>query len=949
MAATVAMAAESLASAPLAERWFHLARNPLTPEDTQFCVDKISTAGRHGYTAMLWAVNMDNYPGRPDWWKRNFLRIRQACADNKIEIVPMIWSVGYGTMLGRNPNLAEGFPVTDVPYVVGDDRVARIAADTEELLRNGSFEESGKDGALSGWKMLDKPGVKTFVDEEVFHSGRRSVRMERFSEFSVDGDCRIIQKLALKPWSQYECSMWVKTENFTAPSSFAISFYDADGCLARQPVIHRRPTTLPWTHVSVPLQTKSRGDVTIYAGTYRGKDGKIWMDDFTIRPKGLPDVLRRPGCPFVVKSAKTLQVYDEGADYEPVPGLSRGRRPAAQPGSSLEIRLTKGSRIMPGERLLVSAYRKTAVKGGSQVCVCMSEPELYSHFRTCAGELWGLIAPKRWALSMDEVRMGGTCAACRARHTDMAHIIGDCVTKQCEIIRGVCPDAKIYIWADMFDPKHNAVPRYMLCEGSFVDSWRYVPKDLVFMCWYGSRMKEQLGFFSGLGFRTLCASYYDAPDLGSCRRHLKEAKETPGCEGIMYTTFVPRYELLGAFGDMAAERDGTAAPAANAAAATPAAPARAVEAKATAAKIVGDDLYDVAKSPIRNLDAWRRAVDAESGVVICATPVPRGLKRDSEAWRASRAVAEEVFKLADNKRILYLDVRPAFYGKDGVKPEFYEADGLSLNKAGRARLEKLYKPLLDWAASGSTNPPPATKYGYKGANTSRIHFKRKTKSGEERWWWDRVMEKMEQRDRICREDGGRLDVLFIGDSMTHRWEWADSGAPVYERLCRGRSVMNMAIGGDGRRSQRWLIDNGLIAGLQAKLVSICLGGNDHNYKWSDDSPAAVAKGVGEIVDIIRRQMPDAKILVMPINCRLTGNPEHAEWWKNDVQTNRLIEKIADGKRVFFLDIGEPLRRAFGNEAKMAKELTTDGTHLSRKMFEHWYRLLEPYLPEAGRR
>ncbi|MGN0834165.1 MAG: hypothetical protein ACI4RD_11040 [Kiritimatiellia bacterium] len=541
-------------AAPLAERWFHLARNPLSPEDTAFCLDQIATAASHGYTAMLWAVNMDDYPSRPAWWKQNFLRIRQACRDRNLDIVPMIWSVGYGTMLGRNPNLAEGFPVTDMPYLVGEDRTARFVADAAaEFVQNGSFEDLRPNGTLAGWNMLDRPGVKTFVDDKVFHSGRHAVRMERFTEFSPDGSCRITQKLALRPWTQYECSMWVKTEDFTATGAFNISFYDADGCLAGQPAIHRRPTTLPWTRITVPVQTKSHGEVTIYAGTYRGAGGKLWMDDFSIRPTGLPDVLRRPGCPFVVKHAQTLQVYDEGVDYEPVEGLVRGK-PRARSGTSLELRLTKDSRIRPGDRLLVSGYRSTAVKGGGQVCVCMSEPELYRHFETCAGELKELIGPTRWVLSMDEVRMGGTCAACVARHTDMAHILGDCVTKQFGIIRRTCPEAKVYVWADMFDRKMNAVPKYMLCEGSFVDSWRYIPKELVILCWDGRRMAEQLAHFSGLGFRTFCASYYDAENLDGCRLHLKAAKATPGCEGIMYTTFVPRYELLGEFGDMAAEK-----------------------------------------------------------------------------------------------------------------------------------------------------------------------------------------------------------------------------------------------------------------------------------------------------------------------------------------------------------------------------------------------------------
>jgi len=361
-------------------------------------------------------------------------------------------------------------------------------------------------------------------------------------------------------------------------------------------------------------------------------------------------------------------------------------------------------------------------------------------------------------------------------------------------------------------------------------------------------------------------------------------------------------------------------------------------------RIVGDDLYDVKACPIRNLDAWRRAVDAESGLVICATPVPRGLSRESEAWRAARAVGEEVFKLADNKRILYLDVRPSFYGKDGIRPEFYEADGLTLNAAGRARLEKLYQPLRDWAASGSTNPPPATKYGYQEHTRSRIHFRRSAKEGGKRWWWDRVMEKMDQRDRICRENGGELDVLFIGDSRTHRWEWADSGAPVYEKLCKGRRVMNMAIGGDGRGSQRWLMDNGLIDGLRPKVVSLGVGGNDHVNQWRDDSPQAKARDLGKMIDILRSRMPEAKILLLPIVNRLTDKPEHLVWMKEDEVTNPLLEKLCDGERVVWLDIGGPMRDAIGHEAEMAPKLTTDGTHYSTFMYEYWYDLMLPYLP-----
>ena len=48
--------------------------------------------------------------------------------------------------------------------------------------------------------------------------------------------------------------------------------------------------------------------------------------------------------------------------------------------------------------------------------------------------------------------MGGSCEACKARKMSMAQILGDCITRQFQIIRGVNPQAEIFIWSDMLDP-----------------------------------------------------------------------------------------------------------------------------------------------------------------------------------------------------------------------------------------------------------------------------------------------------------------------------------------------------------------------------------------------------------------------------------------------------------------------------------------------------------------
>jgi hypothetical protein len=110
----------------------------------------------------------------------------------------------------------------------------------------------------------------------------------------------------------------------------------------------------------------------------------------------------------------------------------------------------------------------------------------------------------------------------------------------------------------MFDPHHNAGTDrkwYYLTEGSFADSWKEIPKDLVIVCWYFERREASLKHFSSLGFRTMAGAYYDADDLSNPRDWLKSLAATPGAAGILYTTWLDKYELLGAFGDLVSGRE----------------------------------------------------------------------------------------------------------------------------------------------------------------------------------------------------------------------------------------------------------------------------------------------------------------------------------------------------------------------------------------------------------
>ena len=166
-----------------------------------------------------------------------------------------------------------------------------------------------------------------------------------------------------------------------------------------------------------------------------------------------------------------------------------------------------------------------------------------------------LFAPRKWFLSVDEVRNGNTCPLCTARGTDMAHIFGASVTRMHGIIRRVRPDAVVYAWSDMLDPNHNARDNYYGTKGTFAGVWNLIPKDIVICCWYRARRDRSLPFFTGLGFRVMGAGYYDydGDDVGPDRLWIESLNRTPGATGLIYTTWCGKYALLPAFGRMLVE------------------------------------------------------------------------------------------------------------------------------------------------------------------------------------------------------------------------------------------------------------------------------------------------------------------------------------------------------------------------------------------------------------
>lgn len=527
------------------DRWVFVSSGLRQDSDVSAIQEIIETSSEHGLNGMVFSAGLDGLSRKSVDYLRRLDEVKQICQEHNIEIIPNIFSVGYGgSILGHNRNIAAGLPVKNALFVVKDGE-ARLVADPPVKIDNSGFEEF--DGnRLKNYRFHDKPGEISFVDHETVKAGKASLRFEHFGELDpTHGHARIMQEIDIEPHRYYRVTCWVKTAGLRG--SFKIQVLTKDG-RALAPFDPGVSGTTDWRKVTMAFNSLSYNKVRLYAGMWGGKAGKLWLDDLKIEEIGLINVLRRPGTPITITSEDGGTVYQEGEDYEYIsdPQLHPWRGADHEP---LPIRTTQNSRISNAQRLRVGFYHSMAVNRG-QVSVCMSEPEIYDIWRKEAKLLHEKLQPQKYLLSMDEIRAGGSCVACKSRKMSIAEILGDCITKQMAILRGNNPNAKIHIWSDMLDRNHNAHGNYYLVEGDFTGSWNHVPKDLIIVCWYHKKRKESLKFFSDLGFQTLAGAYYDGDTLNNPKEWLEILDRTPNARGIMYTTWQNKYALLAGFGNL---------------------------------------------------------------------------------------------------------------------------------------------------------------------------------------------------------------------------------------------------------------------------------------------------------------------------------------------------------------------------------------------------------------
>jgi lysophospholipase L1-like esterase len=164
-------------------------------------------------------------------------------------------------------------------------------------------------------------------------------------------------------------------------------------------------------------------------------------------------------------------------------------------------------------------------------------------------------------------------------------------------------------------------------------------------------------------------------------------------------------------------------------------------------------------------------------------------------------------------------------------------------------------------------------------------------------WWRARHEAVLERIRQ-----GRVDLIWLGDSITQDWErsgppaWADF-QPVWQRFYGDRNAVNMGFKGDTTASLLWRIRNGEVAGIAPKAAVILIGANNlGRVHWSAEDTVA---GIEAIVAELHRRLPTTKLLLISVL------PSERSAWASEttIAINRMLaDRFRPCSEVSFVDV-----------------------------------------------
>jgi len=241
----------------------------------------------------------------------------------------------------------------------------------------------------------------------------------------------------------------------------------------------------------------------------------------------------------------------------------------------------------------------------------------------------------------------------------------------------------------------------------------------------------------------------------------------------------------------------------------------------------------------------------------------------------------------------------------------------------------IWIPLAFWFAS--ILALPITAQDKPALSVAALTPEVQTAEWAKAWWMPRHTDKLKEKETLQ-----HVDMIWIGDSITHGWESA--GKATWDKFYARRSPFNIGFSGDRTEQVLWRLAHGEVDKLNPKVIVMMIGTNNTGHR--QDPAEQTSAGIEAIVKELKKKMPEAKILLLAIFPR--GATADDPLRQLNRQINERIAKLADETQVYFQDIGSVFLDAQGN---LSKELMPDLLHPNEKGYQLWAEALEPTLPK----
>lgn len=192
---------------------------------------------------------------------------------------------------------------------------------------------------------------------------------------------------------------------------------------------------------------------------------------------------------------------------------------------------------------------------------------------------------------------------------------------------------------------------------------------------------------------------------------------------------------------------------------------------------------------------------------------------------------------------------------------------------------------------------------------------------------------------------GRIDVYFEGDSIVRRWGATDYPEFLanWNKNFYGWNAADFGWGADTTQNILWRLANGELDEVNPKVIVLLAGTNNVGDRPAADGAEARAADVVAGIEAILRTMQERAPRSTIILTALFPRNDNIAVMPTITKINEQLAKLADGKRIRFLNINDAL--ADSNGGLRDGVMTDDGLHPSVRGYQIWADALKPMLTE----